>query len=71
MTIELAANVERQLRELAMSQRREIGALVEEAIRQYLEGEAITDLTAAEIADTQLALAAELPAVPAWSKGRE
>ena len=56
MSIELPAQVEEQLRNLAARQKRDIGSLVGEAIRQYLEAEAITDLDAAEVAEAQLAL---------------
>lgn len=71
MTIELSRQVEKQLRDLAASQGREIGALVEDAVREYLEATAITDLDAAEVAETQVALAGELRDVPEWKGGRE
>ena len=38
MTLELPSNVERKLRDLAEVQSREVPELVEEAVRQYLEG---------------------------------
>lgn len=38
MTVELPASVEKELRELAEVRSREIPELVEEAVRQYLEG---------------------------------
>ncbi len=56
MTIELPASVEEQLRDLAARQGREIRALVEEAIRQYLEWSTITDVDASDVAETQSAL---------------
>jgi len=66
MTIELARSVEQQLRELASRQGRDVGVLVEEAVREYLVAVAITDLDSAEIAETQVALMGELRDVPEW-----
>ena len=63
MTIELPGHVEEPLRNLAERQNREIGALVEETVRRYLEAEAITDLDIEEVAETQLALVGELRGV--------
>lgn len=60
MNIELSNTVEEQLRALAIRQRRAITVLVEEAIQEYLVAAAITDLTMAEIAETQVALLPEL-----------
>lgn len=66
MTIELASTVEEQLRALAVRQGRAIAALVEEALLEYLVAASITDLSAAEIAETQIALAGELRGLPDW-----
>ena len=66
MSIELPATVEQQLRNLAARQGRDVSALVEDAVRQYLEATAITDLEASEVAEAQAALAGELPGLPAW-----
>ncbi len=41
----------------------------EEAVRQYLEAAAITDVDASEVAEAQAALLAELPHVTAWKAG--
>ena len=60
MTIELPGTVEQERRALAARRGQDIGALVEAAVRQYLEAEAITDLGAGEIAETQMALLGEL-----------
>jgi hypothetical protein len=60
MTIELPAGVEQELKHLAVTQRRDIGELVEEAIRQYLEADAITDLDSCAIGETQVKLSSEL-----------
>jgi predicted transcriptional regulator len=59
MTIELSASIERELRNLAVLQNRDVCELVEEAVRQYLEAAAITDLDTADVAETQAALAGD------------
>ena len=69
MSIELPGSVEEQLRTLAERQGRDVRALVEEAIRQYLEAAAISDLGATDVADTQAALVGELPRIPDWKAG--
>jgi len=69
MTIELSAHVEEELRDLASRQGRDIGVLLEEAVREYLEAAAITDLNAAEVAESQVALLGELRGVPEWKGG--
>ena len=66
MSIELPVSVEDQLRNLAAKQGRDVCALVEEAVRQYLESAAITDLDGTQVAETQTALLGELPHVSAW-----
>lgn len=66
MRIELSSSVEQQLRSLALQQGRDVDGLVEDAVRQYLEATAITDLDPADVAETQMSLAAELPAIPDW-----
>jgi len=67
--IELPGSVEDQLRTLAARQGRDVRALVEEAIRQYLEAAAITDLDANDVAEAQAALLGELPHIPDWKAG--
>lgn len=71
MTIELPATVERELRDLAMTQSRDVDEIVEEAVRQYLEASAITDLDSDQIAETQAKLIGELQGIPEWKDGRE
>lgn len=66
MSIDLPGSVEEQLRILAAKQGRDVPTLVEEAIRQYLEATAITDVESNELADTQAALLAELPHISDW-----
>lgn len=60
MTVELPASIERELRHLAVVQSRDLSELVEEAVRQYLEAAAITDVDSAQVGETQIALAGEL-----------
>ena len=71
MSIDLPTGIEDQLRTLAATQGRDICALVEDAIRQYLEASAITDVDGDEVAKTQITLAAELPDVADWKAGNE
>lgn len=71
MTIELTGLVEEQLRDLAGKQGRDIGVLVEEAVQDYLDAAAITDLDSSAAAETQMALLGELREIPAWDGGRE
>ncbi len=69
MTVELTGSVEAQLRDLALEQGRDVGALVDEAVRAYLEAAAITDLEPAEVAAAQVALVGELRELPEWKDG--
>ena len=69
VSIELPGSVEQQLRTLAENQGRDLGVLVEEAVRQYLEAAAITGLDANAVADAQAALLGELPHIPDWKTG--
>ncbi len=64
MSFQLPQGVEEQIRDLAKQQGRDVRVLVEEAIRLYLETEAITDLDGADVAETQTALLSELPKLP-------
>jgi len=66
VSIELPDGTEAKLRELAAKQGRELRAVVEEAIRQYLEVVAITDVDATDIAETQAAMLGELPRPVGW-----
>jgi predicted transcriptional regulator len=66
MTIDLPSAVEEQLRDLAKRQNRDIAELIEDAIRQYLEAAAITDLDPNQVAETQAKLLSELPPISKW-----
>jgi predicted transcriptional regulator len=70
MVIELSGHVEEELRDLAERQGRNISAVVEEAVRDYLEAAAITDLEAAEVGETQEVLVGELRGISQWKDGR-
>lgn len=65
MVLELPRTVQEQLRDLAAKQGREVDVIVEEAVREYLEAAAITDLDGDEIAETQEVLLSELRGFPA------
>lgn len=69
MNIKISYSVEKQLRNLAIAQGREIGVLVEEALRAYVEKQAITDPTSADVGETQVALMGELAGISAWKDG--
>ncbi|HZD42218.1 MAG TPA: ribbon-helix-helix protein, CopG family [Terriglobales bacterium] len=66
MTIDLPSVVEQQLRDLAKRQNRDVAELIEDAIRQYLEAAAITDLGPNQITETQAKLLSELPPISKW-----
>jgi predicted transcriptional regulator len=66
MTIDLPSVVEKQLRDLAKRQNRGIAELIEDAVRQYLEAAAITDVDPDQVAETQAELISELPPISKW-----
>ncbi len=66
MTIELPNVVEEQLRDLARKQNRDIVELIQDAVRQYLEAAAITDVDASQVAEAQAKLLGELPPISKW-----
>jgi predicted transcriptional regulator len=70
MTIELPGGIEDQLRSLARRQGRDVRTLVEEAVRQYIDAAAITDLDANEVGEAQIALLGELSDIPDWKAHR-
>jgi predicted transcriptional regulator len=63
MTIDLPSVVEKQLRDLAKRQNRDIAELIEDAVRQYLEAAGITDVDPNQVAETQVKLLSELPPI--------
>jgi predicted transcriptional regulator len=66
MTIDLPSVVEKQLRDLAKRQNRDIAELIEDAVRPYLEAAAITDVDPNQVAETQAQLLSELPPISKW-----
>jgi len=66
MTIDLPSVVQKQLRDLAKRQNRDIAELIEDAVRQYLEAAAITDVDPNQVAETQAQLLSELPPISKW-----
>lgn len=71
MTVEVSENLVEALRRLAIEQGRDIDALLEEAVRDYLDAAAITDVEPREVGETQLNLAPELPELPPYDDGRK
>jgi hypothetical protein len=60
ITVELPRTVEEELRALAVRQGRDVVRLVEDAVRDYLEAAAITDVDEAAVAEVQAKLVGEL-----------
>ena len=56
MSIDLPSVVEEQLRDLAKRQNRDMAELIEDAVRQYLDAAAITDVDPNQVAETQAKL---------------
>ena len=71
MTIDLSTPLEEELRNLAGLWGKDVETLVEDALRQYLDAAAITDVSAKEAAETQASLLSELGPIPAWFDGQE
>ena len=68
MTIDLSDQLTSRLESLANQQGCELGALVEEAVRRYLDDAAITDVSLTDVAATQEKLIGELTSTPPWSQ---
>lgn len=66
MSIDLPSVVEEQLRDLAKRQNRDIADLIKDAVQQYLDAAAITDLDPNQVAETQAKLLGELPPISKW-----
>ena len=66
MTVHLSGSLEGELERLARLRGQGVEALVEEAVRQYLDAAAITDVSPEDLAQTQSAMAGELEAWSAW-----
>jgi hypothetical protein len=71
MVIDLSTHLEDELRRLAGLWGKDVEALVEEAVRQYLDAAAITDVSSDDVAATQASLMSELGHISAWSDGQE
>lgn len=67
MTIHVSDAIHRQIRQLAEQQGRDVDAVIEEAIRRYLDDVAVTDLSPADVAATQEELLGEL-GLPPWDE---
>lgn len=69
MTIDFSTPLEEELRHLAGVSGKDVEVLVVEAVRQYLDGAAITDVSADDVAATQASLITELGHIPEWDDG--
>jgi hypothetical protein len=69
MTIELPRELETELRAVAEKQGRAVLAVVEDAVQQYLDGAAITDLESADVAAVQVSLLGDLSYPADWETG--
>ncbi len=67
MTIELSRTIETELRSIAQKQGRDVLAVLEDAVQQYLVGTAIVDLDPADVAATQISVLGELSNVSDWN----
>ena len=70
MTIDLSTPLEEELRRVAALWGKDVEVLVEEAVRQYLDAAAITDVSSDDVAATQASLLSELGRIPAWFDGQ-
>lgn len=71
MTIDLSTPIEAELRRLAGLSGMNVETLVVEAVRQYLDAAALTDLSVGDVAATQVSLLGELERTPPWFDGQE
>jgi predicted transcriptional regulator len=69
MTVHLSDCLEDELRRLASLRGQGVDAIVEEAVRQYLDAMAVTDVTDADLAATQIKLVEEMPEQERWPEG--
>lgn len=69
MVIQVDDQIEQELRRIAGHQGRALADIVEAALRNYIEMEAITDIESSDLAATQLALVTELPEIEPASGG--
>jgi predicted transcriptional regulator len=60
MTIELPREIETELRAVAEKEGRAVIAVIEDAVQQYLDGAAITDLESADVAAVQISVLGDL-----------
>ena len=69
--ISLSDAVEKELLRVAGQSKRPLQVVVEEAVRQYLDGLAITDVEPADVSAAQITLAEELPDPSPWPAEQE
>lgn len=66
MTIQLPPAVEADLRSLAKKQGRDVLSLIEDAVQQYMDGAAITDVSSADLAAAQISVLDALAVPSPW-----
>jgi hypothetical protein len=64
--IELPQAIETELRTVAEKQGRDILAVIEDAVQQYLDGASITDLDPTDVANAQISVLGELSVPSDW-----
>ncbi len=70
MTIQLQPELENEVRRLADERGRDVQAIVSEAVRQYIEAAAITDVTPEQVGQMQEAIVPEMSDIEGW-EGQE
>lgn len=68
MTIELPREIETELLAVAEKQGRAVRAVIEDAVQQYLDGTAITDLESADVAAVQISVLGDLSYPADWDR---
>jgi len=70
MVVNISQNLVEALRKRAEAEGRDLGDVIEDAVREYLVSTSITDLSPEQIAETQMAMMPELD-VPAYNGALE
>ncbi|NLX14663.1 MAG: hypothetical protein GXY44_13560 [Phycisphaerales bacterium] len=71
MVIQISPCLENELRRVASQRAQALDDIVAEAVRQYLDAAAITEVTPEDITATQEALLGELDDQPEWDHEKE
>lgn len=71
MTVHISNELEEALRQIAAAQGRQADAVVADAVRDYLVAASITDVTPAELAETQMKLLTQFPSLAPYENGAD